>query len=146
MPRRKVLVFNITPQTHVRATQGDKIFFQIPEEKLLPDGLKRKQRLVQYNEYKADLRMIAEYLNYTMAPAGSHIVFYLPVSRSWSRKRRRQHDNQPHLFKPDADNLVKAFKDALLRQDSGIWDYRVTKLWTNAEEGRIEISTIAIRK
>jgi Holliday junction resolvase RusA-like endonuclease len=146
MPRRKVVTFNITPQTHVRATQGDKVFFQIPEDQLREEGLKRKKRLVQYNEYKADLRLIADYLGYTMAKAGSHIIFHMPVSKSWSKKKKLAHDGEPHEHKPDADNLIKAFKDALVKQDSTIWDYRVTKLWTNSEEGRIEISSIAIRK
>jgi hypothetical protein len=37
---RKVIL-NITPQTHVRATQGDSIFFRIPRDKLRPAGLKQ---------------------------------------------------------------------------------------------------------
>lgn len=145
MPRKKVTIFRITPQTNVRATQGDKIFFQIDEDKLRPEGLKRKLRLVRYNEYKRDLVAIADYLNYTMAKGGSHFVFYLPVSKSWSKKKKAAHHDLPHENKPDADNLIKAFKDALLKQDSVIWDYRVTKRWTNSDEGRIEISPIAIR-
>lgn len=145
MPRKKVVTFNINPQTHVRATQGDKIFFQIPEADLFPAGLKRKQRLVQYNEYKKDLRLIAEHLSFTMPRAGTHLVFFIPVPKSWRPNKKAAHHNEPHLSKPDADNLIKAFKDALLKQDSTIWDYRVTKRWTNSEDGRIEISQIAIR-
>ena len=145
MPRKKVTRFNISPQTHVRATQGDKIFFQIPEDQLRPEGLKRKRRLVQYNEYKVDLREIAKYLNYSVARAGSHIVFFIPVPKSWTKKKKALMHLQPHLPKPDADNLIKAFKDALVPQDSTIWDYRVTKRWINSDEGCIEISPIAIK-
>ena len=48
----KKVILNITPQTHVRATQGDSIFFRIPREKLRPAGLSRLLRLEKYNKYK----------------------------------------------------------------------------------------------
>ena len=51
----KKVILNITPQTHVRATQGDSIFFRIPREKLRPAGLSRLLRLEKYNKYKVDL-------------------------------------------------------------------------------------------
>ena len=51
---KKVVLF-ITPQTHVRATRGDSVFFRIPREKLWPRGLERLKRLEKYNEYKVDL-------------------------------------------------------------------------------------------
>ena len=44
---------------------------------------------------------------------------------------------KPHQQKPDFDNLIKALSDAIHKEDSGIWDCRVTKVW--AEEGAIEI-------
>jgi len=45
----KKIILNITPQTHVRATQGDSIFFRIPREKLRPSGLSQinKTRKIQ---------------------------------------------------------------------------------------------------
>lgn len=145
MPRKKRIIFNITPQTHVRATKGDKILFQIPQDQLRPDGLKRKLRLLQYNEYKRDLRSIANHLKFVMPPGGTHLNCFIPVSKSWRPNKKAAHHDQPHLNKPDADNLLKAFKDALLKQDSVIWDVRVTKRWTNSEHGRIEIAFISIR-
>ena len=51
---KKKYILNITPQTNVRATQGDKIFFRIPREKLYKSGLARLQRLERYNEYKIE--------------------------------------------------------------------------------------------
>ena len=53
MPRK--IILNITPQTHVRATQGDSVFFRIPREKLRPSGLSRLMRLEKYNQYKIEL-------------------------------------------------------------------------------------------
>lgn len=145
MPRRKVTVFRITPQPAVRINQGDSIFFRIPEDQLREEGLKRKLRLQKYNEYKNDLRLIAEFLKYSLEPAGTHIEFYLPVSKSWRPGKKAAHHDKPHQNKPDVDNLLKAFMDALKPADQVIWDVRITKRWTNSEDGRIEISTIAIR-
>lgn len=146
VPRKKVITFRINPQTHVRATKGDSILFRIPQDQLRPDGLKRKLRLVQYNEYKKDLRLIAEYLNFTMPASCHRFTFYIPVPKSWRPGKKVKHHNQPHLNKPDADNLIKAMKDALLpKSDSGVWDFRVTKYWTNSSEGRIEVSRTSIR-
>lgn len=46
---------------------------------------------------------------------------------------------KPHTKKPDIDNLCKALLDALYKDDSKIWDLRVTKIW--GYEGQIEIKT-----
>lgn len=36
----------------------------------------------------------------------------------------------PHLPTPDLDNLIKAFKDCLMKQDSGVWYYgMMAKIW-----------------
>jgi Holliday junction resolvase RusA-like endonuclease len=49
---------------------------------------------------------------------------------SWSKKKREEMDRQPHQNKPDLDNLIKAFKDALLSEDSGVWKYgEMEKRW-----------------
>lgn len=45
------------------------------------------------------------------------------------------------LKKPDVDNLGKAIFDAVLPDDSGVWDIRMTKVW--AETGSIEIKETA---
>ncbi len=60
-----------------------------------------------------------------------HVVFVIPMSESWSRKRKLAQCGQPHEFKPDADNLVKALIDAVYRgrEDSQVWNYATTKLW-----------------
>ena len=65
--RNPKIILNITPQTHVRATQGDSVFFRIPREKLRPQGLKRLQRLERYNQYKVDLSAEAKKKNFIFA-------------------------------------------------------------------------------
>lgn len=139
MPRRKIVILNITPETHVRTTQGDIILFRIKEQELRPQGLRRLHRIQKYNRYKTALRYEAQSKRFEMPEYGAHITFYIPVPQSWRPNKKKIHHLQPHQQKPDNDNLVKAFKDSVLKEDKAIWDYRITKRWINSNEGYIEI-------
>lgn len=134
----KKIVFDITPQTHVRATQGDRIFFKIPRDKLRPQGLKRLMRLERYNQYKIDLCAIAKAKRFAPPEQGGHLIFYIPVPPSWKKYKKQEMHNQLHQSKPDWDNLAKAFFDSLFAEDKHIADIRVTKKWVNQEMGWIE--------
>lgn len=72
--------------------------------------------------------------------SGAWVVFHLPMPASWSKAKRELMRGQPHQQKPDNDNLIKALADAVHKEDSGLWDYRVTKLW--ADVGGIEIKKV----
>ena len=41
------------------------------------------------------------------------LVFYIPIPRSWSKRRKKEAVGQPHVFKPDLSNLVKAVEDGM---------------------------------
>lgn len=60
---------------------------------------------------------------------GSHILFVIPMAKSWSKKKKLEHDGKPHQKKPDIDNIVKSLFDALFTEDEHIWDFRATKVW-----------------
>jgi Holliday junction resolvase RusA-like endonuclease len=134
----KKITFEITPQTHVRATQGDRIFFKIPREKLRPAGLKRLMRLERYNKYKIDLSALAKAQKFVPPEQGGHLIFYIPVPKSWKKYKKEAMHNQLHQSTPDWDNLAKAFFDSMLAEDKQIADVRVTKKWVNRESGWIE--------
>jgi Holliday junction resolvase RusA-like endonuclease len=136
---RKVIL-NITPQTHVRATQGDSIFFRIPREKLRPAGLKRLLRLERYNKYKLDLASEAKLKSFVMPPIGASITFVIPVPKSWSNKKKKLYHGRFHQSKPDIDNLQKAFLDSLMKEDKQIAHLEVQKRWVDFEVGWIEIT------
>ena len=140
MKERKV-VFNINPQTHVRATQGDRIFFKIPRDKLRPEGLKRLMRLERYNSYKIDLCAIAKSKKFIPPEQGGHLIFYIKVPKTWKKYKKEQMDMKLHQSTPDWDNLAKAFFDSLVSEDKYIADVRVTKKWVNKESGWIEFIT-----
>jgi Holliday junction resolvase RusA-like endonuclease len=137
----KKVILNITPQTHVRATQGDKVFFRIPRELLRPPGLKRLLRLERYNQYKIDLLAEAKEKHFDFPSQGAAICFFIPVPRSWSMKKKKMHHGFLHQSKPDLDNLLKALGDSLIMEDKYIAHYgSLQKRWVNFPLGWIEIT------
>ena len=70
---------------------------------------------------------------------GAAVTFYIPMPQSWSKKKKKAMDGQPHQQTPDLDNLLKALSDACYQDDSVIWHYSaISKRW--GKEGRIEIN------
>lgn len=96
-------------------------------------------RLERYNQYKQDLLAIAKSKRFTPPEQGGHIIFYLPIPKSWKEYKKKEMDGKLHTQTPDWDNLAKAFFDGLLMQDKGIADVRITKKWTLEPKGRIEV-------
>ena len=115
-PRDQVL--DIVPVPKPRMTQTDK--------------WKKRKPVVQYFSYANHLKLLKPKVNWTRLS----LNFVLPMPKSWSNKKRREMVNKPHQQKPDLDNLVKAFKDALLKDDSKVWCYGlIIKTW--GIEGKI---------
>ena len=95
-------------------------------------------------------RIVANYWDYKkevaicfkgeQLPENYLLVFYLPMPKNWSKKKKNEQRNQPHTCRPDKDNLEKGFLDALYTEDSQAWDGRVVKLW--GEQGKIDIYQI----
>lgn len=65
------------------------------------------------------------------------ITFHIPMSPSWSKKKRAELEGKPHQQKPDIDNLLKAWMDCLYRNDAVIWKVSASKLWS--VKGCIEV-------
>jgi Holliday junction resolvase RusA-like endonuclease len=60
------------------------------------------------------------------------------MPKSWSKKKRKAMNLQPHESKPDLDNLLKGFKDALCENDSFVHTYdQIKKVW--GERGQVII-------
>lgn len=135
---RKKYILNITPQTNVRATQGDRIFFRIPREKLRPDGLSRLLRLEKYNDYKSSLSALVKQQRFTIPEQNVHMIFYIPVPKTWKEYKKKEMHMKLHQQKPDIDNLVKAVFDSIFTEDKYIADFRATKRWVNQADGWIE--------
>ena len=139
----KMVRLNITPQTNVRTTQGDRIYFRIPRDKLRPAGLKRLLRIEKYNQYKIDLLAICKSKGFTLPAQGLCIRFYIPVPKSWSEKKKKLYHGTLHQSQPDIDNLVKATFDSLVREDKFVGHIgSISKQWVHFETGWIEFEII----
>ena len=120
----KSLTFAVAPVSKPRMTQSDK--------------WNKRPCTSRYWAYKDVLRLIAKRNNFVMPESGYHLVFYIPMPKSWAKIKKAQMSEMPHQQKPDIDNLHKAFLDALLADDSKVWDGQVTKYWSHF--GRVSIT------
>lgn len=115
-------IYPITPIPKPRMTRRDKWH--------------RRKPVLQYFAFKDEVKLH----KLTLPESGYHVIFLIPMPKSWSKKKREQMKGQPHQQKPDKDNLEKALLDAIYHEDCRVWDGRSTKLW--AEEGAIAIREI----
>lgn len=118
-----IRIYDITPLGKPRQTQRDR--------------WAKRPAVLRYRAFCDEVR-----LNQIQLPdSGCHITFVLPMPDSWSKKKRAQLSGQPHQQRPDVDNLHKALMDAVFEEDSAVWDARITKIW--GEKGQIRIESIA---
>ena len=103
--------FDITPVPKPRQTQRDR-------------WLKRAC-VMRYRAFADEVRL----QKVPLPEAGAHVVFCMPMPKSWSKKKRAAMEGSPHKQRPDCDNLFKALADAIYSEDSHIHDIRITKVW-----------------
>ena len=119
----KELIFPVCPFPKPRMTQRDK--------------WKKRPIVVKYHIFKDSLKHYAEEYQYNIKGVLS-LTFVIPFPESYSKKKKNDLRGNPHLLKPDLDNLVKAFKDALCVNDSHVYKYKdIEKIW--GDEGKIII-------
>ena len=106
------ITLNIVPVAKPRMTQSDK--------------WKKRPATEKYWKYKDDLKMLC-FLCRWQPKEDLDIKFVIPMPTSWSEKKRVEMDGKPHTQRPDLDNLIKAFKDALLIEDSHVHTYHNMK-------------------
>ena len=115
------ITLNILPVAKPRMTQSDK--------------WKKRPVVEKYWRYKEDLKLLC-FLCRWMPKEDLDVQFVLPMPKSWSERKKKKMDGQPHKQRPDLDNLIKGFKDALLIEDSHIHTYHnMKKIW--GREGAI---------
>lgn len=104
------------------------------------EGLQRKRRLERYNQYKDDLRKLAEKAGLVLPDYGWSIYFFFPVPKRWKPEDKAAMHFQMHHRAPDFDNIIKGALDSLRKDDHKIAQIAgVGKFWVNAEQGWIEI-------
>jgi len=119
-----MIELDIVPIPKPRMTRGDK--------------WRSRPCTERYWAFKDELNLL---LQPEDLPETCHLIFVLPMPESWSKKKKQETLGKPHLSKPDGDNLVKAFFDAVFPDnDSFIWDFRCSKVW--GKTGKILINPI----
>ena len=109
------ITLNIIPVPKPRMTQSDK--------------WKQRPATKKYWRYKDELKLLCQIVRWQPKDI-LDVKFVIPMPISWSEKKKKRMDGQPHKQRPDLDNLVKAFKDALLEEDSHVHTYgEIKKLW-----------------
>ncbi len=118
------IIFPISPMGKPRMTQRDK--------------WKKRPVIQRWYAYKDELKLTAKQERYQVEET-LDIVFCIPMPKSWSKKKKAEMYAKPHQQKPDIDNLVKGFLDALCEDDSYVWSVTAEKYW--AYEGKIAVIT-----
>lgn len=114
-------IYHITPVAKPRMTRSDK--------------WKVRDCVAKYRAFADECRLAK-----VQFKSGDHVIFILPMPKSWSKRKKNKYNGKPHTTTPDLDNLCKAICDSLYDNDSAIWDFRATKIW--GEAGAIKITEI----
>lgn len=109
-----MISLQIVPVAKPRMTQRDK--------------WQQRPCVMRYRSFCDELRLLigADYL----VPEVLSIDFYLPIPSSWSKRRRLAMEGKPHQSKPDIDNLVKSFLDALCSDDAYVYSIQASKYYS----------------
>lgn len=118
-----IQIYDITPLGKPRQTQRDR--------------WAKRPAVLRYRAFCDEVRL----RGVALPVSGCRITFVIPMPDSWSKKKRAEHIGRPHQQKTDVDNLHKALMDAVYEDDSAVWDARITKIW--GEKGQIRIEEIA---
>jgi len=92
------------------------------------DKWKVRPIVAAYRAYKDELRIMGVELDMDRF---YHVIFVMPMPKSWSEKKRDEMRYTRHQQVPDKDNLEKGLLDALFSDDAAAWDGRVTKVWAD---------------
>ena len=113
------MIYNISPVAKPRMTRSDK--------------WKKRPCVMKYRAFADECRE----QGVVIPNHGAHVIFNMPMPKSWSKKKKAEMWCSPHRQRPDVDNLVKALMDAVLKEDCCVWDIRITKRW--AYKGSIQV-------
>ncbi len=121
---KRVVVW-ITPMGKPRMTQRDK--------------WAKRPCVMKYRAFSDELRRQVKGEDFEDAYSLSWVA-YLPIPKSWSKKKKEEMRGDYHRQKPDRDNIDKAILDTLFKDDSGIAIGNLTKKWDDGQGPRIELT------
>jgi len=120
---RRFLLLDIVPMGAVRMTKSD-------TWKLNPNHVDERKRqrpaVTRYFDFKNKVSHSCNQFNFQIEGC-LEIVFFLPMPESWSEKKKQKFNGFPHKKRPDVDNMLKGFMDALRAEDADIWNVKTEK-------------------
>lgn len=128
----------LPPMGKPRMTQRDR-WYKDPNH---PEPKKRQRACVsKYENWKT---LAAPYIppNLPDNPKTVSWVAYFPFPKSYGKIKRALLSGTFHREKPDRDNVDKLICDFLFKQDKGICEGTLKKLWDDGKGARIEIEVI----
>ena len=117
-----MILIPITPVSKPRQTRSDK--------------WKQRPCVMRYRAFADKLRSKIIY-NTNIAPAPIYLTFRMEMPVRWRVSKKKEMLGKPHLLRPDVDNLIKAYLDALFENDSCVYEIHARKVW--AHTGAIEV-------
>lgn len=112
-------IYNITPVAAPRMTQRDK--------------WAKRPCVQKYFAFRYEVKLHKVWV----PESGAQITFYIPMPKSWSKKKKREMEGKPHQQRPDLDNLCKALLDGIYGEDCFVWQLSASKVWS--VKGAIEV-------
>lgn len=103
-------VYDITPAPKPRQTRSDK--------------WKQRPCVLRYRAFADECRSKG-----VTVENSDRIIFVMPMPKSWNKKKKEAMDGEPHMQKPDFDNLAKSICDAVHQDDSHLWNIGIMKVW-----------------
>lgn len=128
----------------VTATKQTKWRFVIPGAPMGKPRMTNRDRwakrpaVQRYWAWKANAKACAPE-GMTDAPLIVSWTAYLPIPKSWSKKKQEAHGGTMHRSKPDRDNIDKGVLDALFESDACVAAGTIVKRWDDGNGPRIEI-------
>lgn len=104
------------------------------------DKWKERPAVMKYRAYADEVRLKWDYTELEKFPEQVHLLFIIPMPKSWSKKKKEEMEGMPHQQTPDTDNLTKAIKDIMCGNDSYVYNEWAEKYW--GYRGEVHIDNI----
>lgn len=122
---RKFWLLDLIPFGAVRMTRSD-LWKTNPHH---ADPRKRQRpQVAKYFEFRNKIAIEAKRVGFELGKT-LEAVYFVPMPNNWSNKKKEEMVGMPCLSTPDTDNITKAIKDALLKNDSHVWWEKAEKRW-----------------
>lgn len=98
------------------------------------DKWKKRPVVLKYWEWKSSLQNYG--INFDSGQVD--VIFFVPMPKSWTIKKKKKMNGKPHQSRPDIDNFLKALFDAVCDEDSHIHTVCAKKVWS--DKGMIQLN------